>query len=487
MTWAARCLTPWVSRGEVGGHPVYRAYSAAGLDAAAPGNHDLDAGPAALAAALGPQAPFPLLAANLQAPPALQARLYPAAIFVVKGLRVGVIGATTPAQKNGHGLQVGDPRPVVRALAAALRPACDVLLLLSHLGLRLGAESASVQVAGDVELARDLPPGALQAIIGGHTHDALNEDGLGSGQVVNGIPILQAGASGHFLGEATIKINGRAALSHARLIRTADLPPDMRFQAQVVAPLLGEVAQALREPLGIVAAHPDFATEALHNDFAAGESAFANFITDALLARLRGRGLAVDLALVDATAVHDGLPPGRPLALADWYRVMPYADTVRLLRLSGRELWRLLQDNALRLDLPHEPHVERGFLHFSAGLRYAVLAGEERAALRAGDALLGGAPLHAQWGRSFTVALSSFVRGKARIWEQGPGAALPLPPGALPLVRAEDSGLFLRAEVLAAIREQGGAWGARDGRLRVLALPAEQHSPERISAPLVYA
>ena len=451
------------------GHAVYRAYSAAGLDAAVLGNHDLDAGPQALAAALRQDASFPVLAANVQAPEALHQVLSPAAIVVLKGVRVGLIGVTTPAQKNAWPVVIGDPRPAVRQVVAALRPWCDALVVLSHLGLALGAETATVQVAGDMELARSLPPGALQGIIGGHTHQALNEEGMASANVVNGIPILQAGAFGRFVGEATITINGRAALSDARLRRLADLPLDEAFEQQVIGPWAAGAEAALRHQLGWVAEHPDFTPETVRNDFAAGESALANFITDGLVTRLRARGLAVDLALLDTTAVHDGLVVGRPLTLGDWYRVMPYADTVRLLRLSGRQMWHLLQDNARRIDLRHEPHVERGFVHFSAGVRYAVQMEEVRADLRASEICIGGAPLGTQWQREFVVALSSFVRGKARSWERDYGRTWGADGRALPLAGAEDTGLFLREEVLAVIRQQGGIRGKRDGRLQLAA------------------
>lgn len=450
------------------GHAVYRAYSAAGLDAAALGNHDLDAGPQALAA-LRQDVSFPLLAANVQAPPALQRAISPAAIVVLKGVRVGLIGVTTPLHKNRGPLSISDPRPVVRQAAAALRPWCDVLVVISHLGLALGSQTAGVAVAGDVELARSLPRGALAAIVGGHTHLALNEEGMDSANVVNGIPILQAGAFGRFVGEAMIKINGRAVLSDARLARPADWPADETFEAQVVGPLVERAEVVLRQPLGWVAHHPDFAAEAVRNEFATAESALANFIADALLARLRARGLTVDLALIDKTAVHDGLVGGRPLTLADWYRVMPYADTVRLLRLSGRQMWHLLQDNARRIDLAHEPHVERGFLHFSADVRYSVGLAQERADLRAGEIYIGGKPLGRQWDRDFVVALSSFVRGKARGWETTVGYALGAGGAALSPAGVQDTGLFLRDEVLAVIRAQWGINGARDGRLQIRA------------------
>ena len=155
-------------------HPAYRLYSAAGIDAAGVGNHDLDWGLDMLSRAVRQDAKFPLLSANLlPAASAESAGIYPAALFLVKGLRVGVIGLTTPAEIKHVApgeLMVADPVVTVCNLLPALRPLCDVLIILSHLGHSLADPSAPTAGAGDVELAAALPPGAVQLIIGAHTH-----------------------------------------------------------------------------------------------------------------------------------------------------------------------------------------------------------------------------------------------------------------------------------------------------------------------------
>ena len=80
-------------------HPAYRLYTAAGVDAGAVGNHDLDWGLGMLALSAGHDAAFPLLSANLVPAAGTDAPgIYPAALCVVKGIRVGVIGLTTPAE-----------------------------------------------------------------------------------------------------------------------------------------------------------------------------------------------------------------------------------------------------------------------------------------------------------------------------------------------------------------------------------------------------
>ena len=99
----------------------------------------------------------------------------PAALFYLKGVRIGIIGLTTPAaamrSRQGSEFEIVDPIPVVKRLLPIVRPLSDVVIILSHLGLSLSSSSASMAFAGDVELAQNLPFGSVDLIIGSHTHD----------------------------------------------------------------------------------------------------------------------------------------------------------------------------------------------------------------------------------------------------------------------------------------------------------------------------
>ena len=197
-------------------HAGYRLYSAAGVDAGVVGNHDLDAGAGPLARAIERDARFPLLSANLCASPPLAGRVHPAALLVVKGLRIGLVGLTTRGEiRCAPDLCLSHPLLALQNLLPALRPLCDVLIVLSHLGHSLAASSATTRDVGDVELAASLPPGSVHLIVGGHTHEALNETCLSAANLVNGIPIVQAGTMGRCLGEVDITV-GEQGLRHRR-------------------------------------------------------------------------------------------------------------------------------------------------------------------------------------------------------------------------------------------------------------------------------
>jgi 5'-nucleotidase / UDP-sugar diphosphatase len=459
-------------------HASYRVASEAGIDIGLLGNHDLDLGLALLEQAIRKDTRFPLLAANLVGGTALAGLIYPAALFVTKGVRVGVVGLTTPAGRHMQAetdLRIAHPLRTALNILPALRPLCDIVIVLSHLGYSLAA-SEIVRDAGDFELAMGLPPDTAHLIVGGHTHHALNAQDLAVDNIVNGIPIVQAGNQGQFVGEVVVTLQPEASVTDARLVRTADLPDDPDFDRRQIAPLLELVRPIYKRRLGEVANDFDLSTESVRNCFASGESALANFITDALAAQCRARGLEVDVVVADTSTVSTGLPIGE-LTYGDLFHMMPYADTLHLRRMTGRQLTALIEDNALRVDRPIDPHTDRGFLHFSAAVRYVVELAAHRREGRATAITFAGRPIGELLEREFVVASGSFLRGMAAAWERSAGRILSVELFQIHRIPFVDSHLFVRDLVEYYIAEHGGvtpASGARrDGRVQIMHLHKE--------------
>jgi len=459
-------------------HAGYRLYSAAGIDVSVLGNHDLDLGTDVLAQAIRKDAQFPVLSANLVGCQWLNGLYYPAAILVTKGIRVGIIGLTTPGQSRQQletNLQIINPVRAIHNLLPAISPLCDVLIILSHLGYSLdGGSGASVRDAGDVELARSLPRGTVHLIVGGHTHHILNEQGLTIDNIINGVPIVQAGNLGRFVGEVDIVVRQKGtAVTNARLISTASQLVDEQFEKENVQPLMDIARPLFTRKLGRVANDPGLSGYAVRNNFAAGESTLANFVADALIARCRANGYDVYLAVVDASVMRCGLPVGEELTFGDCFDLVPFADVLRIYWITGAQFQMLLQDNASRVDLPGEPHTERGFVHFSREVRYAIKAGSSRKDIRVTDLTFNGEMLDKQMEDSFQLVCSSFTRQSAGQWEKYAQLRLGLPIMDIRLVTHMDTPLFLRKELVTYISENGGVTedgGAiRDGRLRIIA------------------
>ncbi|MEA4910287.1 MAG: 5'-nucleotidase C-terminal domain-containing protein [Anaerolineaceae bacterium] len=447
-------------------HAAYRLYTAAGVDAVTLGNHDLDRGLRYLEARQRAEARFPVLSANLiDLDPPGEDFFYPAAILVTRGVRVGLVGLTTPGERIPQkrvDFRLTDQAAAARHILPALRPWCDVLLLLTHLGDSIASSSAVLVGPGDCELAAQLPPGSVDLIVGAHTHQALNEGGLSARNVVNGVPVLQAGAYGRFIGEATLHLAPRPVLTSARLWPVAGLPVDEKFEAQHVRPLSRRLARLAAQELGPVAPEPSLSTPSQRNAFAGGESALGNFVADAMAACCRAAGCPVDFAALDSSALHAGFPPGGTLTLGDLFQAVPFMDQILVCQVDAVQLAALLEDNARRLDPPAEPHVERGFAHFSREIRYTIQGTHAR------EITLGGEPLDALSGRMYSLALTNLFHHFARPWEEAAGVR-PLPWQGFPW---QPSGIRLRDGLLAYIREQHGvpaAGGARlDGRLKVV-------------------
>ncbi len=456
-------------------HTSYRAFSALGVDAAALGNHDFNLGNELLSHAIKQDAQFPILAANLTGNTELNNIRFPAAIFVVKGVRIGVIGLVTRAETklNSSDWRISDPVRAVKNLLPAIRPLCDVLIILSHLGYSLDSKSAPTMDAGDVELAKSLPNGSVHLIIGGHSHDVLNQQELSAENIVNGIPIVQAGSMGRYLGRVVIRLKERnASVTNAHLLLTSNLPVDQEFEKQEIQPILNEARKFFTRKLGSVANDPGLSTENVINIFAAGESTLANFITDAVVKRMEISGQAVDFAVIDSSCVRRGLDYGEYITFGDWFNLMPFADTIRIFQLTGRQVYALLLDNAFRIDRPDEPHTERGFLQFSKQIRYKVILGESRKEVQIYDVTVNNIPIESQLEKVFLMAGTSFTRELASNWESHQKILSGNVLIDLDKFPFKETDYFLRREMVTYILDQGGVTvdgGARcDGRLSII-------------------
>ncbi len=454
-------------------HSSYQLYTKLGVDAAGLGNHDLDRGLPFLAKAIGSNAHFPILAANLKGCQEILDICHPAAILLVKGIRIGLIGLVTSAETRLDPAicQIVDPIPVVNNLLPMMRQLCDVLIIISHLGYCLETSTVPMADAGDVELARSLPHGSVDLIVGAHSHSVLNLDGLCTENIVNGIPIVQTGANGEYLGQVDITIRGKdVTVTDACLLPLESLPVDQSFEKEHVLPFVSQVRDLMDQQLGQVEDIPEFSTKVVLQDFAKRELALANFVTDALVDRLEQRGRPVDFAMIDASALQCGLPYGK-LTFGDCFEVMPYADTIWIYQITGYQLKELIVDNALRLDRLGEPHTERGFLQFSRELHYSIALGKERSDARVLDITIDGISLDEQSERVYHVATSCFSRSLAAPWESEwslDSDNLLVKLHKYPYTKTD---LLLRHELVAYIREQGGVTrssGAQcDGRLQV--------------------
>ena len=190
-----------ISAGNVGvrpgGEPILTLMSETGYHAMTLGNREFHVADTLLRLKLS-RAAFPVLSANIrwrddkgEALPVVPSWTK----TLPNGLRVAVFGLTVPmvtprmTTRLVSAFVFDDPIETAKLQIARLRPNADIVIALTHIGLR-----------EDERLAAACPE--LDLIIGGHSHNKLHEP-----RVVNGVSIVQAGWFGHLLGETTLTWN----------------------------------------------------------------------------------------------------------------------------------------------------------------------------------------------------------------------------------------------------------------------------------------
>ncbi len=187
-----------ISAGNVGvragGEPILILMSETGYEAMTLGNREFHVADALLRIKIS-KAQFPILCANIRWRED-RGETLPTVPSIIKtlpnGLRVGVFGLTVPMVTERMTARLvsafvfNDPVAEARRQIELLRSQVDALIALTHIGLR-----------EDERLAAACSE--LDLVIGGHSHNKLAEP-----KVVNGVPIVQAGWFGHFLGETIL-------------------------------------------------------------------------------------------------------------------------------------------------------------------------------------------------------------------------------------------------------------------------------------------
>jgi 5'-nucleotidase len=351
------------------GAAMVRAYNALGYAAAAIGNHEFDFGPAGphstpIEAGEDPlgalreraaQARFPLLCANIArrdggAFPI--AEVTPSALFEVAGVKVGVVGGTTEEAlaltqaPNVNALASRSLADSVAHAAAELRARGAVLVIAA---VHAGGECSDVQHPDDLgscvpdsegfRLARALPPGAIDLIVGGHTHN-------GVAHHVQGIPFIESYSNGRAFGRVDFVVDRarRRVLSHvihpphALCTESLDQPActteeyagapverDARVSDAIAADL-ANAAEARARPIGVV-------VEREIKRAGNRESPLGNLVADLMREARPG----ADVAINNGGSLRTNLAQG-PLTYGRLFEMFPFDNTFATLRVPARVL-----------------------------------------------------------------------------------------------------------------------------------------------------
>jgi len=206
--------------------PDFMAMNSIRYDAMAVGNHEFD-NPLTILEKQREWAQFPMISANIYDKASGKRYFDPYKVFKLEsGLKVAVLGLTTEdtAQlvdpNNVQTLEFRDPTTEAAKLGKQIRDSkeANLVLAITHMGHYENGQHGS-NAPGDVEMARALPAGTLDAIIGGHSQNPVcmepgtpdkyadfkpGDDCLPDQQ--NGTWIMQAHEWGKYVGRARVVI-----------------------------------------------------------------------------------------------------------------------------------------------------------------------------------------------------------------------------------------------------------------------------------------
>jgi 5'-nucleotidase len=360
------------------GGPVVAAYNLLGYAAAALGNHEFDFGPVGPAPspvakgddprgalkARAAEARFPFLAANVveskSGKPVAWPNVRPSTIIDAAGIRVGIVGVASAATgsstlpANVAGLRFLPLAETIAREARRLRKSgAKVVVAVAHEGggcpeVDLGSPDRLAACDGGspiFRLARELPRGTVDAIVAGHTHQAIAHR-------VGGVPILQSYANGRAFGRIDLTLDATTGKVLAARIEPphAICPSGKRercapgnYEGAAVgideklvalgAPAFAAARKQGEERLGIEVVQP-----LLHRR--GEETALGNLLAD-LARNARPGG---DVAVLNSGSMRSGLPAG-PLTYGSLYETFPFDNAFASVRVPAGYLAHRLSES----------------------------------------------------------------------------------------------------------------------------------------------
>lgn len=311
------------------GAPVIAGMNALEFTAMSLGNHEFDWGLEALKNR-SKEAYFPFLAANIvDVKGAYLPNIKPYTIVKRNGVKVGIIGLTTPQTKVAvnpkyvEGLTFLDGAQTVNKLVPELKAkGAEIIVVLAHMGSEAAADES--EKGEIIELAKQVT--GVDLIVSGHTHRIVNTK-------MNGIPIVQAGKYGNAYSKVKIEYDEKAKkiitiTPEIINIEKEKVAADMEF-ADYVRRIDARVSYLKNEKVG------ESAVQLWHNRY--GESLLGQWVTDVMRQTEQ-----TDIAVMNGGGLRNDIAKG-VVTKGNLYATVPFDNTLVKTRLTGREIKDLLE------------------------------------------------------------------------------------------------------------------------------------------------
>jgi len=326
--------------------PMMLAMNALHYDAMAVGNHDYNYGLQVQAKAKG-EAHFPWLSANTYKAGTDENRFQPYLVKEVDGVRVGILGLTTPDipywenVPNYAGIEFRDPVAEAKKWVQILRnrERVDVVVVAMHMGLERDLATGEMppsQLPNEnlgVAIAEEVP--GIDLILLGHTHREL------SSLTINGVLLAQADLWGERLVRADLYLK-----------RSAGGPWRVWAKAAKTIPVT-EQTEANPEILRLAASYEQATQTWLDRKIGESGQALsaerASSRSTAIIDLVQRTELEAGHADVAMCAVFNPaarIPLGT-VSVRDIYSLYVYDNTLVVVELTGRQLKDALEHSAL--------------------------------------------------------------------------------------------------------------------------------------------
>ncbi|MBL0625173.1 bifunctional UDP-sugar hydrolase/5'-nucleotidase UshA [Aeromonas jandaei] len=339
--------------------PDFVAMNSIRYDAMAVGNHEFD-NPLTTLAEQRSWAKFPMLSANIYDKASGKRYFDPYKVFKLEsGLKVAVLGLTTEdtaqlaATANVETLEFRDPTTEAAALSQQIRAKkeANLVFAITHMGHYADGQHGS-NAPGDVEMARKLPAGTLDAIIGGHSQNPVcMEPGSANKyanfkpgdtclpDLQNGTWIMQAHEWGKYVGRAQFDYqNGKLTLTSYELIPVnlkdsagKFVQEEITKDPELYSTLLTYQEQG-QEKLNERIGDTDGLLIGNRSVVRAKQTNLGRLITTATASRLN-----TDFGIVNSGGVRDDIPAGE-ITYRSVLKVHPFGNQVNRAEMQGSEL-----------------------------------------------------------------------------------------------------------------------------------------------------
>jgi 2',3'-cyclic-nucleotide 2'-phosphodiesterase/3'-nucleotidase len=324
--------------------PMMLAMNSLNYDAMAVGNHEYNFGLKVLEKARS-EAKFPWLSANTYDKAKQQTHYKPYIVKEVAGVRIGILGLTTPGVPNWDnppnyaGLEFHEPLPEARKWVPILRDQekVDVVVIAMHMGLEEDLRTGDVspgQVPHENEaiaIAKEVP--GVDVIFMGHTHRDVPS------LYINGVLLTQANHWGRHLARADLYLQRagstwRLYAKSARTIASDDrVEPDPEV-VKLAEPYDQETQGWLSRVIG---ESPE--------ELTAREARFRDTAILDLIQKVQLEAGKADVSMVASFNADARIAKG-PVSVRDIAGLYVYENTLAVLEVTGQQLKDALEHSA---------------------------------------------------------------------------------------------------------------------------------------------